>query len=167
MATRTEWYRDNLLISTNPSLIQPAAVNSAFGSDMMHWCKPVDEALLKKMLDNSLCFGVYELPSSSAEIAGRASPRQIGLARLVTDHVSTAYLTDVYIVKEHQGKGIGKWLIQCVNETLETWPELRWALLVNTGPTKFYEETLGMTVYADGRDGVKIMSKLGPGDVNH
>lgn len=70
MAARTEWYRDNILISTNPSLIQPAAVNAAFGSDMMYWVKPIDETLLKKMLDNSLCFGVYELPSSSAEIAG-------------------------------------------------------------------------------------------------
>ena len=30
----------------------------------------MDETLLKKMLDNSLCFGVYELPTSSSEIAG-------------------------------------------------------------------------------------------------
>ncbi|KUJ22983.1 uncharacterized protein LY89DRAFT_163492 [Mollisia scopiformis] len=81
----SEWYRDNLLISTNPSLIQPAAVNAAFDSDMMHWVKAIDETLLKKMLDNSLCFGVYELPSSSSDIAGRAGPRQIGLARIVTD----------------------------------------------------------------------------------
>lgn len=71
MAARTEWYRDNLLVSTNPSLIQPAAVNAAFELDMMYWVKPIeDETLLKKMLDNSLCFGVYELPNSSADIAG-------------------------------------------------------------------------------------------------
>lgn len=70
MAEPTEWYRDNLLISINPTLIQPAAVNAAFDSSMMHWVKPIDEKLLKKMLDSSLCFGVYELPTSSSDIAG-------------------------------------------------------------------------------------------------
>jgi hypothetical protein len=36
--TRTEWYKDNFLISINPSLIQPAAINAAFDSDLMY-CK--------------------------------------------------------------------------------------------------------------------------------
>jgi hypothetical protein len=70
MATPNEWYRDNYLISTAPSLIQPAAINTAFGTESMYWTKPMPEDLLKKMLDNSLCFGVYELPASSSAIAG-------------------------------------------------------------------------------------------------
>ncbi len=70
MASQTEWYRDNFLISTNPSLIQPGAVNAAFATDALYWAKSMDEIILKKMLDNSLCFGVYELPTSSADIAG-------------------------------------------------------------------------------------------------
>jgi len=72
MATKakTEWYKDNFLISTNPSLIQPAAVNAALDSDLMYWSKAMDEGELKTMLDNSLCFGVYLLPESSAAIAG-------------------------------------------------------------------------------------------------
>lgn len=69
------------------------------------------------------------------------------------------------MLPEFQGKGIGKWLIQCVNETLDTWPEMRWTLLVTSGATKFYEETLNMKVYAEGQDGDIIMSRLGPGDV--
>jgi len=69
----TEWYRDNFLISTSKALIQPAAVNEAFADPKIYWVRPIDEALLKKALDNSLCFGVYVLPSSSADIAGQAS----------------------------------------------------------------------------------------------
>jgi len=38
MAANTEWYKDNFLISTNPSLIQAGAVNAAFDSDLMY-CK--------------------------------------------------------------------------------------------------------------------------------
>ncbi|KAJ4293840.1 hypothetical protein N0V88_005354 [Collariella sp. IMI 366227] len=29
----------------------------------------------------------------------------VGFARLVTDHVTFGYLTDVYVLAEHQGKG--------------------------------------------------------------
>jgi hypothetical protein len=36
--TKTEWYKDHFLISINPSLIQPAAINAAFDSDLMY-CK--------------------------------------------------------------------------------------------------------------------------------
>jgi len=36
--TRTEWYKENFLISINPSLIQPTAINAAFDSDLMY-CK--------------------------------------------------------------------------------------------------------------------------------
>jgi hypothetical protein len=75
MATKakTEWYKDNFLISTKSSLIQPAAVNAAMDSDLMYWTRAMDEGELKRMLDNSLCFGVYELPESSSAIAGAFS----------------------------------------------------------------------------------------------
>jgi hypothetical protein len=70
-APKNEWYRDNFLISTKKSLIQAKEVNIAFASDAIYWVKPMrDEKLFQKLLDNSLCFGVYELPSSSSDIAG-------------------------------------------------------------------------------------------------
>ncbi|CZT46132.1 uncharacterized protein RSE6_06522 [Rhynchosporium secalis] len=170
MFSPTSWHFSNFLISTNPTLIQPSAINQAFGTDAMYWAKPMNESVLKKMLDNSLCFGVYALPNSSAEIAGMllysqhlsnfaipgrgrisvsyldfdkisvvnevdntglSNPPQIGLARLITDHVSFAYLTDVYILEQYQGQRLGEFLIKCVDETLNSWPEFRRALLVS------------------------------------
>jgi hypothetical protein len=44
--------------------------NAAFDSDLIYWTKGVDEGELKRMLEGSLCFGLYALPGSSAEIAG-------------------------------------------------------------------------------------------------
>ena len=63
---KTEWYKDNFLVSTAKSLIDSAAVNAAFASEAIYWAKPMEQGLLNKMLDNSLCFGVYELPPSSS-----------------------------------------------------------------------------------------------------
>jgi hypothetical protein len=71
MTIPTEWYKDNFLISTKTSLLQPKAVNEAFGTDAVYWARPIDEALLEKMLNNSLCFGVYKLPSSTSNLAGQ------------------------------------------------------------------------------------------------
>jgi hypothetical protein len=71
MTSLTEWYKDEFFISTKPSLIQPDAINAAFGSKSLYWTRTFeDEQLLKKMLESSLCFGVYQMPSSSSEIAG-------------------------------------------------------------------------------------------------
>ena len=48
-------------------------------------------------------------------VLGRAGPKQIGLARLITDYVTIAYLTDVYVLEEYQGKGLGTWLLGAVD----------------------------------------------------
>jgi len=88
------------------------------------------------------------------------------LARVVTDEVSFAYLTDVYILEEFQGKGLGVWLIQCVNQTLDSWPELRRTLLVTTNGTNFYSKNMGMKKFGEGTSGdLSMMTKRGHGSV--
>lgn len=64
------WYRDNFLLSTEPSLIQVDEVNKVLSSDLMWWARGLPHEEAKKALSNSLCFGLYELPQSSSEIAG-------------------------------------------------------------------------------------------------
>jgi GNAT superfamily N-acetyltransferase len=39
---------------------------------------------------------------------------QVGLARVVTDYATFAYLCDVYVLESHRGRGLGKWLMECV-----------------------------------------------------
>ena len=46
-------------ISTDPSLLDLAALNDAFASDMLYWAKPMDPSTLRLCLDQSLCFGLY------------------------------------------------------------------------------------------------------------
>lgn len=65
-----QWYKDDYLISTDRSLLQLDAINDAFDSELLWWAKRVDEGVLRRMIDNSLCLGVYKLPQSTSEIAG-------------------------------------------------------------------------------------------------
>jgi ribosomal protein S18 acetylase RimI-like enzyme len=98
---------------------------------------------------------------------GRKSPAQIGLARLITDEVTFAYMTDVYILTEYQGKGLGTWLLECVNETIDSWPEFRRALLMSGNETGkvLYKKKLGMEPFPQGKNGLEVLSKTGRGSV--
>jgi GNAT superfamily N-acetyltransferase len=68
----------------------------------------------------------------------------------------------VYVLPEYQGKGLGKWLIKCIDENISLWPELRRALLVTAVDNKFYIDTLGMTAYEPGKDGLGMFQRRGP-----
>lgn len=79
-------------------------------------------------------------------VAGAENLEQVGFARFVTDHVTVFYLTDVYVEPDSRGKGLGKWLISCCREILDSKPHLMRAMLMaSPGEGKdFYEKTLGM-----------------------
>ena len=90
---------------------------------------------------------------------------QIGLARLITDYVTFAYLTDVYVLPDYQGKGLGSWMMGCISETMEKWTALRGLILITskTG-APWYNKLLG----ADNLDSihgreVRVMVKNGAG----
>ena len=58
--------------------------------------------VLARAIRNSLCFGLFRGES------------QIGFARVVTDYSRFGFLCDVFVLKAHRGKGLGKWLCECV-----------------------------------------------------
>lgn len=82
---------------------------------------------------------------------------------MITDQVTFAYLTDVYVLAEYQGKGLGKWLIDCVSETTERFPVLRATLLISSdGPgINFYRERMGMEPFE--LPSLKVLWKKGSG----
>lgn len=74
---------------------------------------------------------------------GQNSPSQIGLVRLVTDDVTFAYITDVYILPEYQGKGLGRWMLECLNEIIQGWTYLRRVMFLSSDKMDLYRKCLG------------------------
>jgi len=68
-----------------------------------YWASNIPISTMKKAIENSLCFGVF---TDAGE--------QIAFARLITDSATFAYLADVYVLEDHRGKGISKWLMDCI-----------------------------------------------------
>lgn len=94
--------RDRFSISTDP-LHLDAEVVFGFLSEAKWWAELTRESL-DRALRNSLCFSLTE------------GDCQIGMARVITDYVTYAYLCDVYIEKQRRGQGLGSWLVRCVLE---------------------------------------------------
>lgn len=90
-------------ISTDKQKIDVAAVFD-YLSNQSYWAKGIPIAIVKRSIDNSMCFGVYE----------KSSNKQIGFARMITDHATFAYLADVYILEGHRKKGLSKWLMHFI-----------------------------------------------------
>lgn len=39
---------------------------------------------------------------------------KVGFARVITDSATIAYLGDVFVLKDYRGRGLAKWLMECV-----------------------------------------------------
>jgi len=110
LETQKEFYT----ISTDPARLDIDAI-----TDMLtraYWAQGRTRDIIARYVQHSLVFGIYH------------ANQQIGLARIVSDYTTFAWLCDVFIHEDHRGKGLGKWLM----ETIHSHPELqglrRWIL---------------------------------------
>ncbi|XP_014554935.1 hypothetical protein COCVIDRAFT_28111 [Bipolaris victoriae FI3] len=139
------------LVSSDRSLLPHSFVQEAYATDAVFWAKPLPPAKLTTLLDNSLTLGVFVVSD------GVKTP--VGMARMITDYITLAYLTDVYLIPEHQGQGVGKWLIRCCREICMDMEELRFMVLL-TGSEQaqaLYRKELGMAKLDGGEVGLTCM----------
>ena len=96
-----EWQDKGCLITDDRARIDFDAVIQ-FLTEESYWAQDLTPQQIRRSIQNSLCFSVWE---------GR---NQIGFARVLTDYAVFGYIGDVFIIASHRGKGLGKWLMQCV-----------------------------------------------------
>lgn len=91
----------DFLISTDPGLLDVPLIHD-FLANRSYWAAGRPLEVVRRSLDHSLCFGLYE------------RGRQVGFARVVTDRATFAWLCDVFVLEEYRGRGLSKWLVECV-----------------------------------------------------
>jgi GNAT superfamily N-acetyltransferase len=91
---------EGFVISTDPVKLDVDAVHEYLSRS--YWATGIAKEVVRKSVEGSLCFGLYE------------ASRQIGLARVITDSATFAYLCDVYVLEDYRGRGLGKWLMSAV-----------------------------------------------------
>jgi GNAT superfamily N-acetyltransferase len=109
-----ETRRDRFLISTDPARLDVDAI-----ADMLtraYWAKGRTREAIARYLQYSLTFGLFD------------GNRQIGLARVVSDYTTFAWLCDVFIHEDYRGLGLGKWLMETVHSHPDLQSLRRWIL---------------------------------------
>jgi GNAT superfamily N-acetyltransferase len=94
-------HRDGFTVSTDPALLDLTLLHD-YLSRQAYWSAGIPLDTLERAVAGSLCFGLY------------AGDLQIGFARVVTDRATFAYLCDVFVLPEYRGRGLSKWLMECV-----------------------------------------------------
>lgn len=91
---------DEFEISTDRARLNLDVVHGFLSNS--YWAKGIPRDLVKRSVENSLCFGVYK------------GGGQIGFARVISDFATFAYLADVFVLPEERGKGVSKILVQTI-----------------------------------------------------
>lgn len=102
MSEHLVWRRDDFVIDTDPARLDIPLIHDVLTRSS--WAPDIDLGTVTTSLANSLCFGLYR---------GR---EQVGFARVVTDHATFGYLCDVFVVETLRGSGLGRWLIDSINQ---------------------------------------------------
>lgn len=115
MKKETEIEKDGYTISTDAAKLDLTVIHQYLSRDS-YWAQHIPLEVVERSIANSFCFGVYR------------NSRQVGFARLVTDKATFAYLADVFILPEHRGKGLSKWLLSVIHSHPEMQGLRRWLL---------------------------------------
>jgi N-acetylglutamate synthase-like GNAT family acetyltransferase len=138
-----EWRRGSLLVSTDRAKLDLDAVLALLRTT--RWATYMTPELLARAAEESLVFAQYD------------DATLVGLARVVTDRTTYGYLTDVVIAESQRGKGLGRWLIECILDHRDLQSLRRLTLLTHEAPWLY--EKLG---FVKGSGRAAYMEIVGP-----
>jgi len=95
-----ESVRGEYTVSTDRSRIDLRAVHAFLSQS--YWSPGVPEAVVRRAIAGAICFGIYH------------GSEQVGFARVITDQATYAYLSDVYVLESHRGRGLAKWMMSVI-----------------------------------------------------
>jgi len=113
------------LITTDPARVDLGVVHG-FLRDC-YWAKDIPFDVARRSIEHALNFSLWHEPGAGPEA------RQVGFARVITDHATFAYLGDVFVLEAHRGRGLSKWLMRVIVEHPELQGFRRWVLLTRNG----------------------------------
>jgi GNAT superfamily N-acetyltransferase len=114
-AGEREWQRDEYTISTDRNRLDIPVIHD-FVSNQSYWAQRRTIEVVQRALEHSLNFGLYK------------DKQQVGFARVVTDYATFAWIADVFVLTEHRGRGLSKWLMEVILSHPQLQGFRRWVL---------------------------------------
>jgi GNAT superfamily N-acetyltransferase len=83
-----------------------------------YWCRGIPLETVERAVRASLCIGAYDRAGG-----------QVGFARLISDYATFCYLSDVYVLEGHRGRGLSKAMLRMAVEHPLLQNLRRWSLV--------------------------------------
>jgi GNAT superfamily N-acetyltransferase len=122
-----EHQRGEFVISTSPERLSLDVIHGFLTN--CYWARGIPREVVARSIEHSLCFGIYDESPGLAKDARDGAPAQVGFARVVSDFATVAYLGDVFVLESHRGRGLSKWLMECIVQHPALQNLRRWILL--------------------------------------
>ena len=110
-----EWHRDGYAISTDPARLDLDVIHAFLTS--AYWAMGIPKEAVRRSIEHSIPFGVYR----DSALAG--------FGRVITDMTTFGYVGDVFVLEPHRGRGLSKWLMECLLAHPDLQGFRRWVLL--------------------------------------
>jgi GNAT superfamily N-acetyltransferase len=130
-----EHRRGEFSISTDPARLDLDVIHNFLTN--CYWARGIPREVVARSMEHALCFGIYDAtspcltkdapPFDPAQSIHRA-PRQVGFARVISDLATIAYVGDVFVLESHRGRGLSKWLMECITQHPALQDLRRWIL---------------------------------------
>ena len=85
-------------ISDDPARLDLRAIHAYL--QRSYWSPGIPFEIVERAVRASLCIGAYDRAGA-----------QVGFARFISDYATFCYVSDVYVLEEHRGRGLSKALM--------------------------------------------------------
>jgi len=114
--TSQVWQHDGYTVSTDRGRLQIGVIHEFLRHS--YWAPNIPRHTIERSIEGSLAYGIYH----------DADGAQVGFGRVITDSATFAYIADVFVLDAHRARGLGRWLIRCMQMTPELQGLRRWLL---------------------------------------
>jgi GNAT superfamily N-acetyltransferase len=140
-----------------PTHVEITTDPSRFDIDVIHgflsrtyWSPDIPRRTVERAIAGSMGFAAF------------AGGRQVGFARVITDKATFAYVSDVFVLDEYQGRGVASRIMEAIRSHPDLQRLRRWVLLTKDAHRLYekfgfrapadpdrYMEILDRTVYPE------------------
>jgi len=107
---------DGYTVTDDPARVDLAVVHAYLTRS--YWSPGIARDVVERAMRHSMPFALLA-PDGA----------QVGYARVVTDRTSFGYLADVFVLDAHAGRGLGTWLVACIQAHPDLATLRRWMLV--------------------------------------
>jgi GNAT superfamily N-acetyltransferase len=111
-----EEHAGDYFVSSDPTKLDLLFIHNWLANES-YWAQGIPYELVERLVQHSFCFGVFH-----------DDGQQVGFGRVVSDYTTFAWITDVFIVSEHRGKGLSVLLMNTILDHPEMRVIRRWLL---------------------------------------